>query len=162
MTGSNVEIDPDLDLVLDRVVDVPPHLVWEAWTDPEHLKEWFVPRPWTIASIELDLRPGGIFRTVMRSPEGEEFDNPGCCLEIVEGKKLVFTDTLLPGFRPAPNPFFTAIVTIEPHGSNGTRYIAHAIHGTSENKTKHEEMGFHEGWGTVLDQMVEYIKGWER
>jgi uncharacterized protein YndB with AHSA1/START domain len=95
----------------------------------------------------------------MRSPEGEEFDNPGCCLEIVEGKKLVFTDTLLPGFRPAPNPFFTAIVTMEPHGSNGTRYIARAIHGNPETKKKHEEMGFHEGWGTVLNQMVEYIRG---
>jgi uncharacterized protein YndB with AHSA1/START domain len=159
MTGANFEIDPNLDLVLDRVVDVPPHLVWEAWTTPEHFKEWFVPRPWTIASVELDLRPGGIFRTVMRSPEGEEFDNPGCCLEIVEGKKLVFTDTLLPGFRPAPNPFFTAIVTMEPHGSNGTRYIARAIHGNPETKKKHEEMGFHEGWGTVLNQMVEYIRG---
>jgi uncharacterized protein YndB with AHSA1/START domain len=77
----------------------------------------------------------------------------------VEGKKLVFTDTLLPGFRPAPNPFFTAIVTIEPHGSNGTRYIARAIHGNPETKKKHEEMGFHEGWGTVLNQMVEYIRG---
>jgi uncharacterized protein YndB with AHSA1/START domain len=162
MIRPNFEIDPELDLVLDRVVDVPPHLVWEAWTKPEHLKEWFVPRPWSVSHCELDLRPGGIYRTVMRSPEGEDFDNVGCYLEVVENEKLVFTDTLLPGFRPAANPFFTAIVTMEPHGSNGTRYIARAIHGTAENKAKHEEMGFHEGWGTVLTQMVEYIKGWGR
>jgi len=162
MIRPTYEIDPELDLVLDRIVDVPPHLVWEAWTKPEHLKEWFVPRPWSVSHCELDLRPGGIYRTVMRSPEGEDFDNVGCYLEIVENEKLVFTDTLLPGFRPAANPFFTAIITLEPHGANGTRYIARAIHGTSESKTKHEEMGFQEGWGTVLTQMVEYIKGWGR
>src|SRR5690606_19383383 len=57
-TARPIDIDPDLDLVLERVVDVPPHLVWKAWTEPRHLKEWFAPRPWTITDVELDLRPG--------------------------------------------------------------------------------------------------------
>lgn len=162
MTASNFNIDPELDLVLERTIDVPPHLVWEAWTTPEHLKEWFVPRPWTVSHCEIDLRPGGICRTVMRSPEGEDFDNVGSYLEVVENRRLVFTDTLLPGFRPAPNPFFTAIITLEPHGEGGTKYVAYAIHGSAENREKHAEMGFHEGWGTVLDQLVEYVKGWDR
>lgn len=151
--------DPELDLVLERIVPVPPDLVWKAWTDPEHLKQWFVPRPWTIAEVELDLRPGGIFRTVMRSPEGEEFDNPGCYLEVVEGERLVFTDALEPGFRPSRDPFFTAVVTIQPHG-DGTLYVARAMHRDAESRRKHEDMGFHDGWGTCLDQMVELIQGW--
>lgn len=151
--------DPELDLVLERIVPVPPDLVWKAWTDPEHLKQWFVPRPWTIAEVELDLRPGGIFRTVMRSPEGEEFDNPGCYLEVVEGERLVFTDALEPGFRPSRDPFFTAVVTIQPHG-DGTLYVARAMHRDAEARQKHEDMGFHDGWGTCLDQMVELIQGW--
>jgi uncharacterized protein YndB with AHSA1/START domain len=52
-----------LDLVLERVVDVPRELVWTAWTKPEHVSKWFTPAPWTVADCEIDLRPGGIFRT---------------------------------------------------------------------------------------------------
>ncbi len=150
--------DPERDLVLERVVDVPPELVWKAWTRPEHLKEWFVPRPWSIAEVEIDLRPGGVFRVAMRNPEGEVMpSSPGCYLEVVENRRLVWTDALGPGYRPSAEPFFTAVVTMEPEGS-GTRYVARAIHGDPEARAKHEEMGFYDGWGTVLDQMVEYVK----
>ena len=65
--------NPKLDLVLERIVDVPRELVWMAWTAPEHLKKWFTPVPWTTVDCEIDLRPRGIFHTVMRSPEGQEF-----------------------------------------------------------------------------------------
>lgn len=151
------KLDPKLDLVLERVVDVPPALVWEAWTKPEHLRHWFTPKPWTVAHCEVDLRPGGTFRTVMRGPDGEEHDIAGCYLEIVPQQRLIWTDALLPGYRPSPNPFFTAIVELEPDGK-GTRYTATAIHRDEDGRKKHEEMGFHQGWGTVLDQLVEYAK----
>lgn len=159
--GLPADHDPKRDLVLERVVDVPPELVWKAWTRPEHLKEWFVPRPWSIAEVEIDLRPGGVFRVAMRDPEGEVQPNaPGCYLEVVENRRLVWTDALGPGYRPSAEPFFTAVITMEPEGA-GTRYVARAIHGNPENRDKHEEMGFYDGWGTVLDQMVEYVKGME-
>lgn len=149
--------DPRLDLVLEREINVPVELVWRAWTDPESIKHWFVPKPWSVTECRIDLRPGGIFSTTMRSPEGQEFPNTGCYLEIVPNRKLVWTDTLLPGFRPAPKPFFTAALLMEPSGS-GTRYVAYAIHGNEETRKSHEDMGFHHGWGTVASQMVEYIK----
>ncbi|MBA4758361.1 SRPBCC family protein [Sphingosinicella sp.] len=149
--------DPTLDLVLDREIDVPVELVWEAWTSPESIKEWFCPKPWSVSSCEIDLRPGGRFNTVMRSPEGDEFPNSGCYLEVVPNKRLVFTDTLLPGFRPSPKPFFTAALLLEPTAT-GTRYTAIAIHGNEETRKQHEEMGFHDGWGTVVDQLVAHIK----
>ncbi len=117
MTMPLAKFDPKLDLKLEREIDVPVHLVWKAWTTPAHLKEWFVPKPWTIASCELDLRPGGIFRTVMRSPEGEEYDNSGCYLDVVPNERLIFTDTLLPGYRPAPKPFFTGALLLSPLGA---------------------------------------------
>ncbi|HET6389366.1 SRPBCC family protein [Hyphomicrobium sp.] len=154
---SVIKIDPKLDLVLEREIDVPVELVWTAWTTPRHIKEWFVPKPWTITHCEIDLRPGGAFNTTMRSPEGQEFPNAGCFLEIVEHQRLVFTDTLLPGFRPAEKPFFTGALLLEPNGQ-GTRYTAIAIHGSEESRKSHEEMGFHDGWGTVASQMVDYIK----
>ena len=103
MTHSRLpQPDPKLDLVLERVVPVPRERVWSAWTTPEHVKQWFTPAPWTTVDCEIDLRPGGIFRTVMRSPEGEEFPNLGCYLEIIPNEKLVWTNALAPGFRPIP------------------------------------------------------------
>lgn len=149
--------DPKLDLVLERIVDVPPELVWKAWTEPKHLMQWFTPAPWKTVDCEIDLRPGGIFRTVMRSPEGKDMDNAGCFLEIVEHRKLVFTDALLPGFRPRDGGFFTGIVTIEPV-KGGTKYTAIAVHKDEAGKKAHEDMGFHSGWGTALDQLVAYAK----
>lgn len=157
MTNPLGKLDPTLDLKLERDIDVPVELVWKAWTTPEHLREWFVPKPWTITACELDLRPGGIFATTMRSPEGQEMPNIGCYLDVVPLKRLIFTDTLLPGFRPAANPFFTAALLLEPTPT-GTHYTALAIHGSEETRKNHEEMGFHDGWGTVASQMVAYIK----
>lgn len=151
------KIDPKLDLVLERVIDVPPELVWRCWTEPEHLKPWFAPKPWTTTHCEIDLRPGGKFATTMRSPEGEDHPGEGCYLEVVPKSRLVWTDALLGGYRPSPEPFFTAVLTIEPEGS-GARYRAVAIHRDPEARKKHEEMGFHEGWGTVLTQLVAYAK----
>ena len=149
--------DPKLDLVLERVVDVSRELVWAAWTQPEHIKKWFTPAPWTTTDCEIDLRPGGIFRTTMRSPEGKEFPNIGCYLEVVPNERLVFTDALLPGYRPSEEPFFTGIITLEPHGT-GTRYTAIAKHRDEAGRKRHEEMGFHDGWGKALDQLVAYVK----
>ena len=166
MSAVSVEIDNKLDLVLERVIDVPRELVWAAWTQPEHLKKWFTPKPWETVDCEIDLRPGGIFRTVMRSPEGQEVPNMGCYLEVVPNERLTFTSALGPGYRPiirAPKDgscdelYFTAIVTMEPQG-NGTKYRAVAIHGDEASTKRHEAMGFFEGWGTVLDQLVAYVK----
>ena len=157
MATAATAINPELDLVLERVVDVPPELVWRCWTEPEHLMRWFAPQPWTTTHCNIDLRPGGKFATTMRSPEGEDFPNEGCYLEVVPKSRLVWTDALLSGYRPSPEPFFTAVVTIEPEGG-GTRYRAVAIHRDPEGRKRHEEMGFHEGWGTVLDQLVAYAR----
>ena len=151
-------IDPKLDLVLERHADVPPAKVWRAWTTPESLVKWFAPQPWTITECEVDLRPGGHIRFVMRSPEGQLYPNVGCYLEVVPNQRLVWTDALLPGYRPAPEPFFTAVVLIESDGKGGTDYTAIAIHRDEDGRKKHEAMGFHQGWGQVFDQMVEHIK----
>ena len=157
-----MKIDPRLDLVLERVVDVPAELVWAAWTKPEHIVKWFTPSPWTTTSCEIDLRVGGAFKSVMRSPEGQEYPNVGCYLEIVPNRKLVWTDALEGGFRPAPpdpGPGFrmTAALLLEPQ-ARGTKYTAIAMHSDPEAVRKHEAMGFHEGWGKALDQLVAHAK----
>ncbi|MDF3074771.1 MAG: activator of ATPase [Alphaproteobacteria bacterium] len=161
MNAALVKPDPKLDLVLEREIDVPVELVWQAWTTPDSIKHWFCPKPWSVTACKIDLRPGGVFSTVMRSPEGQEFPNVACYLEIVPQRRLIFTDTLLPGFRPSPKPFFTGALLLEPT-ANGTRYTAIAIHGDEATRKQHEDMGFHHGWGTVLDQLVAHIKASKR
>lgn len=148
------EINPALDLVLERFVDVRPELVWKAWTEPEHLKRWFTPKPWTTVDCRIDLRPGGVFSTTMRSPDGKVMP-PGvrCFLEVVRERRLVWTDALGPGYRPSNTPFMTAMILLEPEGA-GTRYTAIAMHSDEAARKKHEDMGFHHGWSAALDQLV--------
>jgi uncharacterized protein YndB with AHSA1/START domain len=158
----------DLDLVLERTLDAPIDLVWKAYTDPEHLKRWFAPKPYEISECELDLRPGGIFRIRMVGPDG--FDtghgNAGCVLEVVEGRTLAWTSALGPGYRPAEMAAtgcesfpMTAIVTFADAGNGKTAYKAVALHRNAADKETHEKMGFHEGWGTVAGQLEEFAKG---
>jgi uncharacterized protein YndB with AHSA1/START domain len=145
------------DLVLTRTVDAPPSLVWAAWTKPEHLKQWWAPKPFTTPECEMDVRPGGVLRTLMRGPDGTEYPTMGIFLELVENERLVFTDTLHPGYRPASEPFFSAIITLEALEGGRTRYTARAIHKDQADREKHERMGFHEGWGTAADQLAALV-----
>ena len=160
MTLTPYNTNPELDLELVRDVPVPPEAVFAAWTDPESLKQWFAPRPYSITQCEIDLRPGGGFRTAMSSPEGEQlFDTTGCILEVVPNERLVWSEALTAGYRPQASPMpFTAILELRPNGSGGCTYRAIAVHQDPAGRKQHEEMGFHEGWGTVVDQLVEHLQ----
>jgi uncharacterized protein YndB with AHSA1/START domain len=154
---------PQWDIVLERVVKASPSVLWRVMTEPEHAK-WTTPLPWRTVECEIDLRPGGVFRTVMRSPEGEQSVNLCCFLDVVPEKRLVWTNALLPGFRPAPTPdvvpFITAEFTLYPEG-RGTRYVANVMHRDESECQRHVELGFHDGWGTVVKQMAELAAGIE-
>jgi len=163
-----IAINPALDLILEREVDVSPEEIWQAWTTPEHLKQWFCPLPWKTVDCEIDLKPGGLFRTVMQSPEGQQFPNSGCYLEVLPNKRLTWTNAMEPGFRPAKIPeqspghecaefMMTASIVLEAI-PNGTRYTAYVLHNDAASKQRHEAMGFQEGWSAVLDQLVAVIK----
>lgn len=151
----------ELDLILERIVEIPKERIWQAWTTPELVVQWFTPAPWQTIACEIDLRPGGKFYTLLRSPEGQDFPNTGCFLDIIENEKLVWTNALLPGFRPAnkdPQGFqFTAMVELESH-PKGTKYTATVIHSDEEGCQQHSKMGFHEGWGIALDQLITTVK----
>jgi uncharacterized protein YndB with AHSA1/START domain len=153
----------DQDLVLERVVDVSPELVFKAWTTPKHLMPWFCPKPYRTVECEIDLKPGGKFFAQMVDPDGNKLPaHPGCYLEIVPNRKLVWTSALGPGYRPldpALAPwFFTAVLTFEPHGNGRCKYTATAVHTTKEHAEAHEKMGFSQGWGKVVEQLVAYVK----
>lgn len=167
-TLNQFKIDPELDLTFERIIDVPRERVWAAWTTPAKLMPWFCPLPWKTVECEIDLHPGGRFYTVMQSPEGQQHPNSGCYLEVIPNQKLTWTNALEPGFRPAKQPeaspghecaefLMTATISLEPH-KNGTKYTALVQHADVASRIKHEKMGFKEGWGTCLDQLVAMIK----
>jgi uncharacterized protein YndB with AHSA1/START domain len=154
----------DTDLVLERTLNAPRDLVWKALTTPEHLKKWWAPRPYETTEVEMDLKPGGKFRTRMIGPD--DFDSgekgEGCFLEVVEGEKLVWTSALAGGWRPnAPDGeecgglIFTAVMSFSDAGDGKTHYHILAMHTTPEGAKTHADMGFHEGWGTCADQLGE-------
>jgi len=149
---------PEFELVLERVFDAPPEKVYRAWMEPDLLRQWFVPKPWGVAAIDHDPRPGGRANLVMRDPEGNEHPNEGVFLEIVPNRKIVTTDAFTEGWIPSGKPFMVAQVTFEAAPGGGTRYVARAMHWNAESKAEHEKMGFHEGWGAAADQLAELLK----
>ena len=96
--STQVAIDPALDFSIERFIDAPVRLVWEALTKPEHLKEWYMPRPWgQVTRADMDLWPGGNFRIDIAPPGGEPVPNLGCFLEVMPMKRLVYTSMLFAG-----------------------------------------------------------------
>jgi uncharacterized protein YndB with AHSA1/START domain len=121
MSKFDFEFAPRFDLTFERTVDVKPEIVWAAWTQPHHIVHWFTPAPWKTIHCEIDLRPGGLFRTVMQSPDGQEFPGDGCYLDVVENQRLVWTSALGPGYRPTSESgpdamMFTGVILMEPSG----------------------------------------------
>jgi uncharacterized protein YndB with AHSA1/START domain len=86
------------ELSISRLIDAPPHVVYRVWT--QRTGEWWAPRPYTTPVVDLDLRPGGRGRMVMRAPEGTEMPNEGVFLEIVPNEKIVFTNAFTAGWIP--------------------------------------------------------------
>lgn len=144
-------------LTLDRTMDAPVANVWRCWTEPNLLTQWFCPKPWYAADFRLDLRPGGEFFCTINGPDGETFDNPGVILEIEPQKRLVTTDAFRPGWIPGDRAFMVTHLDFEDVGGR-TRYLARAMHWSADTLKEHENMGFHEGWGTAADQLEALAK----
>lgn len=153
--------DPETDLKLERDLGAPRDLIWECWTTPAHIKAFFVPRPHRVIACEIDLRVGGRFDTTFEV-EGRQMANSGVWLEIVPNERLVFTDAYTEGWKPAPDPFMTAIIEFDDLPGGGTRYSAVARHRTAPARQSHESMGFYEGWSTVADQLDAYALSLDR
>ena len=147
--------DTERDLVLTRVIAAPPEKVYRCWVEPDLLKQWFAPKPWSTPSVEADVRPGGASLVTMADESGTEYPNPGQYLEVVPNRKLVFTDAYVGDWKPSQKPFFTAILRFDDAGEGRTRYTAIARHWNNEDAAAHKQMGFHEGWGLCAAQLEE-------
>lgn len=155
MNSRSAGIIADRELRLTRDIAATPARLFRAWTT--QLPCWWGPHGMTTPFCEMELRPGGSFRTIMRAPDGTEYPTRGVFLEIVENARIVFTDAYDTGWSPNPDAFFTAITTFEALPGGRTRYTARALHWTAANRQKHEKMGFHHGWGESLDRLIALV-----
>lgn len=142
-------------LSLTRDLAAPPARLYAAWTT--RLREWWGPHGMTTPFCEMDLRPGGVFRTVMRAPDGTEYPTCGVFLEVVPDERIVFTDAFTPDWEPSPDIFFTAVTTFAPRPGGGTRYTAQARHWTDADCERHLQMGFQAGWGESIDRFAALV-----
>lgn len=150
-SASNAIAD-DRTLVIERVFDAPPELVFAAWTDPEQAKQWMGPRDYPAFQSESDLRVGGKWRSGLRSPDGRAMWNGGVYREIVPPKRLVYTfawdeDSGMHG----PETLVTVDLA-EIAGGKTRMTMRQAVFDTTSNRDGHRG-----GWNSMFDRLAEYL-----
>ncbi len=149
MREKNESQDPDIkppELRLRRVFDAPRALVFEAWSTAEHLSRWFAPSPLTVPRCELDLRPGGVFHLVMRTPDGVEFPMDTPFLEVVPHERIVFAGVIHGGVE------VVTTVTFTDHDGK-TALDVHQTYSSESDSTR----GAPQGWSLTLDQLAAHV-----
>jgi uncharacterized protein YndB with AHSA1/START domain len=136
------------ELTITRVFDAPRELVFETWTKPEHMVRWWGPRGFTLPVCEIDLRSGGVFRFVMRGPDGRDYPFDGVYLEIVPPERIVFSGIIHdePGHE-----VLTTVTFVEHEGK--TKLTVHQTYSFESDATR----GAPEGWTQSLDRLTEYL-----
>jgi predicted 3-demethylubiquinone-9 3-methyltransferase (glyoxalase superfamily)/uncharacterized protein YndB with AHSA1/START domain len=149
----------DRTIVIVREFDAPRELVWEAWTKPEHVAKWWGPRGFTTTVTELDLRPGGRSRYVMRGPDGAEYPVKGVFREVVPPERIVTTDEFEEGYDydnlDLPKGVILTVLFEDLGGR--TRLTLRIAHPTVEDRRKHEAMGVIAGWESTFGCLADYL-----
>ena len=153
--SSTVAADPARSITLTRLFDAPPELVFEAWTDPEHVGEWWGPAGFTITTKEMSVKPGGVWRYTMHGPDGTDYPNRTEFIEVVRPERLVYYQ----GWdRDSDEERHHVTVTFE--NRNGkTQLTLTTVFRTAEELEKVvREHGAIEGGKQHLEKLAEYLK----
>ena len=144
-------------VVITRVFDAPRELVWKAWTDPRHVAQWWGPQGFTNPVCEMDVRPGGALRIVMRAPDGAEHPMRGVFREILEPERLVFTAV---AEDENGSPLLEALTTVtfaEQGGKTKLNVHARAV-GLAVVAERMLE-GMQAGWTQSLERLEAHLAG---
>jgi uncharacterized protein YndB with AHSA1/START domain len=160
MAAGNSVIAPERTLVVTRVFDAPRELVFKAWTDPKQVAQWFPPKDFTAPVCEVDPRPGGVFRIVMKGPEGEpfnggEFPGEGVFTEIVANERLAFT---FAGEGDVPPPILMTVL-FEDQGKGKTKVTVNQTARTIGEYEDLVKLGSEEGLSQSFDKLDELLAG---
>lgn len=138
-------------LTLTRTFNAPIKLVWEAWTQPEHIASWWGPKGMAIKVVEYDFKVGGKWKYTMDMPDGNEFISEGVYSLIVVLEK-VFTSA---NFRPMTEG--VEIQAFFEEDGDKTNFTFNVIHPTEEYCKQQEKMGFYNGWGSAFDRLETFV-----
>jgi uncharacterized protein YndB with AHSA1/START domain len=124
------ENSSDREIVISRVFDAPRELVFKAWTDSQHIAQWWGPNGFTTTLHEMDVRPGGVWRFVMHGPDGVDYDNKIVFHEILEPERLTFNHSS----GEEGDAGFEATVTFAEEGGGKTRLTIRQFYGTAAER----------------------------
>ena len=147
------------EIVISRTFNVPRELVWKAWTDPQHVMQWWGPKEFKNSSCKSDLRVGGAFHLNMCAPDGSTYPCKGIFREIVEPERIVYdseADESHPCGAGLP-PRSLVTVTFEGHGNNTTL----TLHTRFESEARRDAAnlaGYSISWGEALERLAEALK----
>ena len=142
----------DKTVTIERVFDAPVALVWEAWTQPEHIAQWWSPKGMVTTVIMHEFEVGGKWKYAMPMPDGKEFIAEGEYTEIVAQQRIVSKAN----FRPMTEG--VVIEAIFEAVGKQTAFTFNVIHPTVEYKLQQEKMGIINGWGSVFTRLEEHLK----
>jgi uncharacterized protein YndB with AHSA1/START domain len=141
----------DRELTLTRIFDAPRELVFRAWTDPDQYARWLGPRGYEATAVTINLRPGGRWRTCIRSgADGIEQWSSGTYREIVEPERLVFTFAWESGDQAGEQSLVT--VTFGDLGGKTELRFHQAAFSTVAARDRHRG-----GWASSFDRLVEFL-----
>ncbi|MGI9553113.1 MAG: SRPBCC domain-containing protein [Aurantibacter sp.] len=138
-------------VTLKRTFDSPIELVWEAWTDPGHIAQWWSPKGTETKVIKHDFKVGGQWKYIMPMPNGQEFIAEGMYLEIVEQQRIIS----LASFRPMTED--VEIQALFEDKGTLTHFTFNVVHKTEEYRIQQEKMGIMNGWGSVFTRLEEFL-----
>jgi uncharacterized protein YndB with AHSA1/START domain len=138
-------------IVIERIVDAPPELVFRCWTDAEHMRRWWGPNGFTNPVCELDVRIGGAWRIVMRAPDGAEYPCAGVFREIVPATRLVFTNIATDAAGNAELDGLTTVTFAPENGKTKLTVSTGAIALLADALRKLEGMKL--GWTQSLERL---------
>lgn len=141
---------PAFELVMEKIIAAPRARVFKAWSDPEQLKHWFAPKPYTLSIKKMDFRPGGSFRMAMQAPSGEKHFFMGTYREVVSPVKIIWTGEFLNG----PAEQMRTEITFEENGQK-TKIKVWQTFLVLTPETELHTRGAEQGWTMTLDQLAE-------
>lgn len=146
--GTSASETPAREIVLTRLVDAPRGLVFAAWSKPENLVRWWGPRGFTLPECEIEFRPGGRLRFVMRGPDGKDYPFRGAYLEIVEPERIVFQGII---HNEPGHQVWTTVTFAEENGQ--TSITVQQTYSFQSDATR----GAPEGWKQTLDRLADFV-----
>ncbi len=138
-------------VTIKKTFNAPIQLVWEAWTQPEHISQWWSPKGIETKVIEHNFKVGGKWKYIMPMPDGNEFVAEGKYIEIVKFEKIISTAD----FRPMTEG--VEIQALFTENGNKTDFIFNIVHPTEAYKIQQEKMGILNGWGSVFDRLEKLL-----